>query len=170
MTPETPSPRRPLAYPDWAVVRRTATRADRREGPGRIANRGAAVLAALRDGAARIAAGDRELVRSLRPAVGTSARGLAAVGGHYLPPNRLDWWGKTPWASGAIDRNNPTSGAEDAFTADSSAAFLCEFNPAVATIVGSRVADGTVERELQPYHRIPWQGAPGSSPNAVPDI
>ena len=164
-----PGADRRRSVPRWAVSPRSTVRtAERREGPQRVANRDAAVIAALRAGAGRIAEGDRELLPALGPAVATSARGLTPSGGHYLPANRLDWWGAAPWKSRPISRKGPT-GTEE-LPGDSNDAFLCEFNPLLATVVGTDVVGGNTPGALLPFHRIPWDETPGISPNAVPDI
>lgn len=157
------------SLPRWAVGPRSAVRnGERREGPQRVANRDAAVLAALRTGAARIAEGDRGLLPALAPAVATSARGLAAGGSHYLPENRLDWWDAKPWKSSPISRNPPSGSGS--FTGDSNEAFRCEFNPLLATVVGTDVVGSGAPPEILDFRRVPWDERPGVSPNAVPDI
>lgn len=96
------------------------------------------------------------------PTITVTARGLAPGGcSHFLPANRLDWWHAVPWPLGPITIASPDFSNPMTFNSDTVDVFCCEFNPALATIVGADLSDDALANapdgpRLLPYVRIPW--------------
>jgi hypothetical protein len=104
-------------------------------------------------------------------AVGVSVRGQTADGGTgatcgYLPANRFDWWtavrppdDETAFSLGAIIQEPD----------DSEGAFLAEFCPILATVVGSGVPTPGMAAAAPPFQTVSWDALDdGDSPNRLP--
>jgi len=136
----------------------------------------AAGLGRLRQAAQKFASGDHGILRSARLSLGRTSLYLSAAPcQRWLPDNRLDWWDAQPWQTGALVRGAPDG---TVFAEGSISAFLCEFDPRLATIVGADLTDSALANhpELLPYTRVPWDSfsdddlAQGIRPDVVSAI
>jgi hypothetical protein len=115
------------------------------------------------------------LLAAPMPPIGSLLQAENAANTRYLPDDRLQWWGAIPWPSGAITRHRP-DGSEPDYLLDSDEAFLSEFDPALATIVGADLSDQviTYSHPYRLYRRVPWDFPSlinaGGTPNVLPEV